>query len=109
MIHQSQRLAFCLEAPDDGLGIHAQLNDFEGDLAADGFFLLSEVHDTAATFTDDLKYSVPANAFPDFDRFQGGVDPGLTLRCKPYSHVQKAFWAQALRGGFSQFGTAFRT
>jgi len=29
MIHQRQRLSFGLEAGDDGLGVHPQLDDFE--------------------------------------------------------------------------------
>src|SRR5579859_3737393 len=40
MVHQSQRLAFRLESGDHAFGVHAQLNNLKGNLAAYGFLLL---------------------------------------------------------------------
>jgi hypothetical protein len=38
------RLPFCFKASDNLFGIHAQLDDFERDAAADRFLLLGHIH-----------------------------------------------------------------
>ena len=55
MIHHRQRLPLGLEAGDDLLGVHAQLDDLERDAAADRFLLLGHVNDAAAAFADLLE------------------------------------------------------
>jgi hypothetical protein len=42
MVHQRERLPFGFETRDDGLRIHAELDHFERDAAADGFLLLGQ-------------------------------------------------------------------
>src|SRR5262249_28349420 len=66
MVHQRERLAFALETGDHGFGVHAQLDDFERDTAADWFLLLGHVHDSAAPFADLLKQFVVANTITRF-------------------------------------------
>jgi len=61
MVHQRQRLAFGFEAGDDLFGVHAQLDDLEGDAAADRLLLLGHIDDTAAAFADLLKEFVAAD------------------------------------------------
>ena len=55
MIHHRQRLPLGLEAGDDALRVHAQLDDLERDAAPDGFLLLGHVNHAAATLADHLK------------------------------------------------------
>ena len=64
MIHQRQRLALGLEAGDDLLGVHAQLDDLERDPAAHRFLLLGHVDDAAAAFADLLQQLVAADHHP---------------------------------------------
>ena len=66
MIHQSDGLAFGLEAGDDLFGVHAQLDDLEGDAAADRHFLLGHPDAAHAAFTDFLEQLVPTDAIPSF-------------------------------------------
>ena len=62
MVHQRQRLAFGFEAGDDLPGVHAQLDDLEGDAAAHRFLLLGHIDHAAAAFADLLEQLVAANA-----------------------------------------------
>src|SRR5262249_51174872 len=61
MVHQCQGLPLGLEAGDDLAGIHAMLDDFEGDAALDGLTLLGHEDDSEATFADLLEGSVTAD------------------------------------------------
>ena len=54
MVHQGQRLPLGLEAGDDLLGVHAQLDDLERHPAADRFLLLGHIDHAAAAFADLL-------------------------------------------------------
>lgn len=58
VIHQCQRLALSLEAGHDGLTVHTQLDDFECDLAPDGFGLLGHEDRAHPAFADGLKQLV---------------------------------------------------
>ena len=55
MVHEGQRLPLGLEAGDDSLGVHAQLDNLERHSAADGLLLLGHVHRPAAAFPDLLE------------------------------------------------------
>ena len=100
MIHQRQGLPLGIEAGNDTLGIHAQLDDFQGHPAADGVFLLGHVNDAAATFADLLQQFVR----PDVraQAFQGRRHLSGRLR-----GLRTALCAQALgqlmRGRSGQF------
>ena len=52
MVQEGQGLAFGLDAGDDRLGIHARLDDLQGDLAFDGVFLLGQVDDAHTPFAE---------------------------------------------------------
>ena len=69
MIHQRQRLAFGLEPGDDVFGVHAQLDDLEGDLPAHRLLLLGHINHAATAFADLLQQFVAANPVAGF--FQG--------------------------------------
>jgi hypothetical protein len=58
MIHQGQCLALGFEAGDDRFGVHAQLDDLEGDASAHRFCLFGHVYEPAAAFTDLLEQFV---------------------------------------------------
>ena len=68
MIHQRQRLALSFEAGDDLLGVHAQLDDLEGDHPPDRFLLLSHVHHATAALANLLKQFVMPDLVPRFLR-----------------------------------------
>ena len=61
MIHHRQRLPLGLEAGDDLLGVHAQLDDLERDLAADGFLLFRQPDHAEAAFAEFLQQLVAAD------------------------------------------------
>ena len=52
MIHHGQGLALGFEAGDDLPGVHAQLDHFERDAAADGFGLFGDIDHAAAAFAE---------------------------------------------------------
>ena len=62
MVHHGEGLALGLEAGDDGLCVHAQPDDFEGDAAAHGLLLFGHVNDAAAAFADFLQEFVSSDA-----------------------------------------------
>jgi hypothetical protein len=62
MIHERERLAFRFEPGHDALGVHAQLDHLDGNLAPNGFTLLSPVNHAEAPLADLLQKSVSANA-----------------------------------------------
>ena len=66
MVHQRQGLALGFEPGDDLLGVHAQLDDLEGDPAADGLLLLGHIDHPAAAFADLLEQFVVADAVAGF-------------------------------------------
>ena len=65
MIHHGQRLPLGLEAGDDLLGVHAQLDDLERDAAAHRLGLLGDIDHAAAAFADLLQQLVAANGLAD--------------------------------------------
>ena len=65
MVHQRQRLPLGLEAGDDLLGVHAQLDDLERHAAAHRLLLLGHVDHAAAAFADFLQQLVAADAVAD--------------------------------------------
>ncbi len=66
VVHQRQRLALGLEASHHLPGVHAQLDDLEGDTAADGFLLLGHIDHPAAAFANFLEQLVVADAIAGF-------------------------------------------
>ena len=86
MVHQGQRLSLGLEASDHLVGIHAQFDDLESHLAADGLLLLGHVDHRHAAFADLLQELVP----PD-DRAWLLGNRGL---------LRNEVWAQ--HGGFEE-------
>ena len=62
MVHHRQRLPLGLEAGDDLLGVHAELDDLERDAAAHRFLLFGHIDDAAAAFADLLEQFVAADA-----------------------------------------------
>ena len=65
MVHHRQRLPLGLEAGDDLLGVHAQLDDLERDAAAHGLRLFGDIHHTAAAFADSLEQLVAPERLAD--------------------------------------------
>ena len=61
VVHERQSLPLGLEAGDHLGGIHARLDDLEGDPPAYGLFLLGHVDDAHAPFTDFLQQPVQAD------------------------------------------------
>ena len=61
MVHQRQGLPLGLEAGEDLGGVHARLDDLEGDHAADRLFLLGHEDDAHAAFADLLQQLVGAD------------------------------------------------
>ena len=61
VVHEGQGLSLRLEAGDDLAGVHAQFDDLEGDLAADGLLLLGHVDHRHAALADLLQELVPTN------------------------------------------------
>jgi hypothetical protein len=68
MVHEGQGLSLGLEPGDDALGVHAQLNDLEGNPAPDWFLLLGHIDDTTPAFADLLEELVAPNAVAGFFR-----------------------------------------
>ena len=61
MVHQGQRLALGFEPGQHFLGVHARLDDLEGDAALDRFLLLGHIDHPAAAFANLLQQFVAAN------------------------------------------------
>ena len=87
MVHQRQRLPLGLEAGDDLLGVHAQLDDLERDAAADRLLLLGHVDHAAAAFADLLQQFVAANLVAGLFR-RGQFEPYRRLNRR---FIQEAF------------------
>ena len=64
MVHQRQGLPLGLEAGDDLLGVHAQLDDLEGDLRRDRLGLLGQADLAHAAFAELLQQAVGADLLP---------------------------------------------
>ena len=61
MIHQRQHLPLDLEAGDDLPGVHAGLDDLQGDLAPDRLGLLSHENDAHPALADLLQQLIGAD------------------------------------------------
>ena len=72
MVHHGQRLSLRLEAGDDRLRVHAQLDDLQRNLAAHGLLLLSHINHAHAAFADLLHEFVTAD-----DSARALVRPGV--------------------------------
>ena len=92
MVHQRQRLTLGLEAGDDALGVHAQLDDLERDAAADRLLLLGHIDHAAAAFADLLEQLVAADAVAGLFGGRDGQGDG---------------WPGNRRGGRQKIGLAF--
>src|SRR4029453_4205183 len=68
MVHHRQGLSLRLEASDDTLGIHPELDDLEGDPASDRFLLFGHIDKPAAAFPDLLQQLVATDAAGFFSR-----------------------------------------
>ena len=68
VLHHRQRLPLGLEARDDLLGVHPQLDDLQRDAAADGMNLLGHEDDAEAALADLFQELVAS------DRDAGGFD-----------------------------------
>ena len=55
LVHQSERLSFGLKPGNDTLGVHAWLDDFQGDSSANRLLLFGHEDYAAAAFTDLLQ------------------------------------------------------
>ena len=64
MIHHGQRLPLGVEAGDDRLRVHAQLDHLESDAAPNRRILLSHPHDTTAALADFLDQRVGPDLRP---------------------------------------------
>ena len=62
MVHDRQRLALRLEARDNLPGVHAQLDDLQGDSPADRLFLLGHIDNATTAFTKLLAQFVMTDA-----------------------------------------------
>ena len=68
MVHQRQRLPLGLEAGDDLLGVHAQLDDLEGHAPPDRLALLGHPDHAEAAFAELLEKLVAADDRAEFFR-----------------------------------------
>ena len=55
VIHQRERLPFGLEPGDDTPGVHARLDDLQGDPPANRLFLFGHENDTTTALADWLQ------------------------------------------------------
>ena len=83
MIHHRQRLTLRLEPGDDGLGVHAELDDLERDATADRLRLFGDIHHAATAFAKAFHQFVASERLADrFVRrvghieLDGGLDEG---------------------------------
>ena len=101
MVHQGQRLALGLEAGDDLAGVHARLDDLEGDLAVDRLGLLGHEHPAKTAFADFLQQLVAADdgARPFADGLFFRRDDGLFEEiARPFVGCQQRFHLPAQSG-----------
>ena len=68
MIHNRQGLTLVLEAGDDLLRVHAELDDLEGDFAPDRLSLYGEIHHAAAALAEHFGEFVRPNTVAGFLR-----------------------------------------
>jgi hypothetical protein len=64
MIHQRQRLPLSLKSRDHLLRVHAELDDFQRDLANYRLALLGHIHHTHSALANYLEQLVPPNHRP---------------------------------------------
>ena len=79
VIHHRQRLPLGLEPRDHLLGVHAELDDLQGDPASDRVLLLGHVHDAEAALADLLEDLVRADLCARPLRQRPAVDDRLVL------------------------------
>ena len=72
--------ALGFEAGDHVFGVHPQLDDFEGNAAANGFFLLGHINHPATAFADFLQEFVAPNVVAGLFGRRRGNDEGATGR-----------------------------
>ena len=91
VVHHRQGLPLGLEAGDHLLRVHAELDDFQGDLATDRFFLLGPVNGAEPAFADELQQPIGPDALSDqplvglvqhFRPIQSGYNPIVIMRDK---------------------------
>ena len=74
MVHEREGLPLGLEAGDDAFGVHAELDDLEGDSAADRFFLFGHIDDAATAFADLLEEFIATDLVAGFFGEREGDD-----------------------------------
>jgi hypothetical protein len=89
MIHQCERLPFRLEAGNDALGVHTELDDLERDPAANGFLLLGHIYYSTAAFADLPKQFVAAYAVAGF--LDVDSDGSARPRCRAFEEAARLF------------------
>jgi hypothetical protein len=65
VVHQSKGLLLGFKASDHTLGIHAGLDDFQGDLSPDRLMLLSKVNDAHTALAQDPQQLIAADLRAD--------------------------------------------
>ena len=85
MVHHRQRLPLRLEARDDLLGVHAQLDDLERDAPADRLLLLGHIDHAAAAFADFLEQFVAANPLAQIRGLRVEFRGEEKARCSAFS------------------------
>jgi hypothetical protein len=87
--HEGQRLPLGLEARDDALRIHAQLDDLERHLPPHRLRLFGQINDPATAFADLLKQCVAANAVAGLFSERERRGPGSRWRRAHERRLQK--------------------
>ena len=72
VLHEGEGLPLLLEAGDDFLRVHAELDDLEGDAPPHGLLLLGHPDGAKAAFADLLEEFVGADAVAGFLGFEAG-------------------------------------
>src|SRR5574338_1095776 len=105
MVHQRQRLAFGFEPRDDLASLHAELDDFQRNAAADRLLLLGEIDDTHAAFAEPLQNPVR----PDLLRVDEGPVRWRERCLETVGHADRASAKGASVEGRLELGAALWT
>ena len=110
VIHQGQGLPLRLEAGDDALGVHPQLDDLERDAPVNRFLLLGHINHAAAPFANLLEEFVAANAVAGFlgeNRRQANrsAPPRSARSCRKWLRSGRRVFEEAARffAGLQEF------
>ena len=110
MIHQRQGLALGFEAANDTASVHAELDNFEGDLSADRLLLLGHIDDSAAALADLLKELESANPVARFFGYRSRCTRGFFSGwISGQGQRGDAFGAEPIQCPAGYLGAALRT